>query len=150
MSLIVVRATFPLARRNRPSTTQTTHGRTVPNASAEGGDAYEVMVQWVGNNPMSPLEVVCREPALCLTMIFGPPCRRLEAASVKQPVVNDTGLDGIFNLKLVWMPAKDHPRSDGPPSLPTAIAEHLGLRLVSETRSVPVLVIDHAEKPGEN
>lgn len=66
------------------------------------------------------------------------------------PVVNETGLDGIFNLKLVWTPDTDHPRSDGPPSLPTAIAEQLGLRLVSETRSVPVLVIDHAERPGEN
>jgi len=72
------------------------------------------------------------------------------ARATEMPVVNETGLDGIFNLKLVWTPDTDHPRSDGPPSLPTAIAEQLGLRLVSETRSVPVLVIDHAERPGEN
>jgi uncharacterized protein (TIGR03435 family) len=72
------------------------------------------------------------------------------ARATEMPVVNETGLDGVYNMKLVWTPDADRPRPDGPPSLPAAIGEQLGLRLVSQKRSVRVLLIDHAEKPGEN
>lgn len=64
------------------------------------------------------------------------------------PVINQTGLDGVFNLKLLWTPDGEHPESaDAPPDLPTAIQEQLGLRLASRKAPVEVLVIDHAEKP---
>ncbi len=64
------------------------------------------------------------------------------------PVINQTGLDGIFNLKLTWTPDGEHPKSaDAPPDLPTAIQEQLGLRLASRKAPVEVLVVDHAEKP---
>ncbi len=66
------------------------------------------------------------------------------------PVVNQTGLAGIFNMKLVWTPDTDHPKPDGPPSLFTAIQEQLGLRLQSKKLPVEVLVVDRAEKPSEN
>lgn len=66
------------------------------------------------------------------------------------PVVNRTGLSGIFNLKLFWTPDGDHPKADDPPSLFTAIQEQLGLRPTAGKAPVPVLVIDHAERPGEN
>jgi uncharacterized protein (TIGR03435 family) len=67
------------------------------------------------------------------------------------PVVNRTSIDGAFNMKLVWTPEGDNPKSPGsPPSLFTAIQEQLGLRLQAQKAPVSVLVVDHAEKPGEN
>jgi uncharacterized protein (TIGR03435 family) len=67
------------------------------------------------------------------------------------PVVNGTNLDGVFNMRLVWTPEGDNPNGPGsPPSLFTAIQEQLGLRLQSQKAPVPVLVVDHAEKPSGN
>jgi uncharacterized protein (TIGR03435 family) len=72
------------------------------------------------------------------------------------PVVNQTGLDGSFDLKLEWTPEStstggpNRDSTDRGPSIFTAIQEQLGLRLRSEKAPVEVLVIDHAEKPTEN
>lgn len=67
------------------------------------------------------------------------------------PVVNRTAIDGVFNMKLLWTPEGENPKGPGsPPSLFTAIQEQLGLRLQSQKTPVPVLVVDRAEKPGEN
>jgi uncharacterized protein (TIGR03435 family) len=72
------------------------------------------------------------------------------------PVVNQTGLEGAFNLKLEWSPDSDRPLKPGEiapdngPSIFTAIQQQLGLRLQSRKTPVDVLVIDHAEKPTEN
>jgi uncharacterized protein (TIGR03435 family) len=67
------------------------------------------------------------------------------------PVVNRTALDGVFDLKLAWTPEGENPKGpSSPPSLFTAIQEQLGLRLQSQKAPVSVLVVDHAEKPGEN
>ncbi len=74
-------------------------------------------------------------------------------------VVNMTGLTGIYDFKLEWTP--DPGPGDNQPgfapsldssgsSLFTAIQEQLGLKLEPQKRSVPVLVIDHAEMPSEN
>ena len=72
------------------------------------------------------------------------------------PVVNQTGLEGVFNLKLQWTPENarlatpaDGAGIDGP-SIFTAIQEQLGLRLHAQKVPVEVLVIDHVEKPSEN
>jgi len=62
------------------------------------------------------------------------------------PVVNHTGLEGNFNLKLQWAPDN----ADAGPSIFTAIQEQLGLRLRSQKAAVEIIVIDHAEKPSEN
>jgi uncharacterized protein (TIGR03435 family) len=62
------------------------------------------------------------------------------------PVVNRTGLDGAFNLKLQWAPQN----VDAGPSIYTAVQEQLGLRLRAEKTPVDVIVIDHAERPGDN
>lgn len=64
------------------------------------------------------------------------------------PVVDRTGLEGAFNLKLEWTPANAKP--DGGPSVFTALQEQLGLRLDSRKMPIEILVIDHAEKPSEN
>jgi uncharacterized protein (TIGR03435 family) len=66
------------------------------------------------------------------------------------PVVNRTGLEGIFDLKLRWSPINSRPTAaDSGPTIFTAIQE-LGLRLQSQKTPLAVLVIDRAEKPTEN
>ena len=77
-----------------------------------------------------------------------------------RPVVDKTGLEGLYNFKLQWVPDG---LSDGPPlasgvgasppsgpSLFTAIQEQLGLRLVSTRGPVDVIVIDSVQKPTPN
>ena len=74
---------------------------------------------------------------------------RLEA-----PVVDKTDLKGKFNFKLRWSPdalaIKGDLPADAPPALPTALQEQLGLKLDSGKVSVPVVVIDTAQKPNAN
>lgn len=74
---------------------------------------------------------------------------RVLARSLDLPVVNGTGLDGIFNFKLHWVPDNARPAMEGV-SIFTAVQEQLGLRLRSEKTLVEVLVIEHAERPTEN
>ncbi|SPF54830.1 conserved exported hypothetical protein [Candidatus Sulfopaludibacter sp. SbA4] len=74
------------------------------------------------------------------------------------PVVNHTGLDGAFDLKLEWNRESGAPGRAGTDgaatesglSIFTAIQEQLGLRLRSQKTRIEVLVIDHAERPSEN
>ena len=64
------------------------------------------------------------------------------------PVVNETGLKGIYNFDLNW--TRDNTSAaNGPDALSifTAVQEQLGLRLRAAKAPVEVLVIDHAEKP---
>jgi uncharacterized protein (TIGR03435 family) len=60
------------------------------------------------------------------------------------PVLNETGLDGVYDLTLEWTNA------DTGPSIFVALQEQLGLRLSSRKAAVDVLVIDHVERPTEN
>ena len=77
-----------------------------------------------------------------------------------RPIEDRTGLTGRFSWELKWAPDENEFRPDGVPaprstpdagpSLITAVREQLGLRLQSAKVSVPVLSIDHAEKPKPN
>jgi uncharacterized protein (TIGR03435 family) len=91
---------------------------------------------------------------------------------VGRKVVDKTGLEGNYDIKLEWTPQPgeiaglrglpavagagrgDH---DGPPpadpngvSIFTAVQEQLGLRLESQKGPIDVLIIDTAVKPSEN
>ena len=66
------------------------------------------------------------------------------AAVLQQAVVNQTGLDGVYDIDLTW--ATDQTTDSGP-SLFTAVREQLGLKLESTKRPVDVLVIDHVDRP---
>jgi uncharacterized protein (TIGR03435 family) len=68
------------------------------------------------------------------------------------PVVDNTGLKGRFNLKLLWRPESARPPEEAMerPSLSEALQQQLGLRLESRKMPIEVLVIDHAERPSEN
>jgi uncharacterized protein (TIGR03435 family) len=67
-----------------------------------------------------------------------------------RPVVDGTGLNGVFNITLDFV-AEDaaSPDSAGP-SILTALTEQLGLKLEVTKGPVQILVIDHVEKPSEN
>ena len=77
-----------------------------------------------------------------------------------QPVVDKTGLMGLFNVAVNWAPdaLRSAPRDDaieaaGDPNAPTmftAVEEQLGLRLESRRAPVEFLVIERVEKPSEN
>jgi uncharacterized protein (TIGR03435 family) len=79
------------------------------------------------------------------------------------PVVDNTGLTGIYDIDLKWSPDPSRPDlgdvhnpADLPapdpnrPEIFTAIKEQLGLELKVEKGPVDVIVIDHIEKPTPN
>lgn len=74
---------------------------------------------------------------------------------LKMPVRNMTGLDGKYDFKLDLRPYLLN-RQPGDPPLDlasiaiTAIDEQLGLRLEARKLSVNMLMVDRAEKPGDN
>jgi len=88
--------------------------------------------------------------------------RALRQNVLDRPVVNQTGLTGKWDFILRFdgtpyesqfpgMPAHPLAADDtNAPSLFTAIHEQLGLELKAQKMPVPVLVIDHVEKPSPN
>jgi uncharacterized protein (TIGR03435 family) len=80
----------------------------------------------------------------------------------KRMVLDNTNLGGKYDINLKWFPGPSEfpprpaylphtyqPDPNSPP-LQTAIQQQLGLKLESQTGPVPLLVIDHVEKPSEN
>jgi uncharacterized protein (TIGR03435 family) len=65
-------------------------------------------------------------------------------------VVDRSGLDGRYDLKLKWTPDDAVATADSSPELFTAIEEQLGLQLKAAKEPVPVLVVDHIEPPSPN
>jgi len=72
------------------------------------------------------------------------------SAMVEAPVVDKTGLTGIYNFTLRF--GRDWSTNDTEswPSIFTAVQEQLGLKLEPVHESVPNLVVDHITKPTEN
>lgn len=66
-----------------------------------------------------------------------------------RPVIDKTGLTGTYYFGVLkW--AGDESVGSSLPSLPALLREEFGLELKTEPGPVPVLVIDHAEKPLAN
>jgi uncharacterized protein (TIGR03435 family) len=65
-----------------------------------------------------------------------------------RPVMDRTGLTQEFQFKLEFAANQDDPASG--PSIYTALAEQLGLKLVAGKAPLEVLVIDSAERPSAN
>jgi uncharacterized protein (TIGR03435 family) len=81
----------------------------------------------------------------------------LLSAQTDRPVVDETGIQGVFNVSLEWTPDDVVARPEGRPtpspsgsSIYTAVQEQLGLRLEPRTAPLEQLVIKRAEKPTEN
>jgi uncharacterized protein (TIGR03435 family) len=75
--------------------------------------------------------------AVSMAMIAG----RLSGTDGR-PVVDRTGLPGVFDADLQW-----NPGDTAGTSIFTALQEQLGLKLEPATDAVDVLIIDHAEHP---
>lgn len=74
------------------------------------------------------------------------------SAQTGRPVLDQTGLAGIYDIDLHWTPGLIADPVDAPgQSLFTVIQNQLGLKLEARKAPVDVLVIDHAERvPTEN
>jgi uncharacterized protein (TIGR03435 family) len=62
---------------------------------------------------------------------------------LKTPVLNQTGLDGHFDVDLKWDAADWQDRN--PEGLKEAVLEQLGLELVPATEPVEMLVVERAK-----
>jgi uncharacterized protein (TIGR03435 family) len=77
-----------------------------------------------------------------------------------RPVVDKTGLSGVYDLDLTWTPEQGPPGADGTASqaatssdsvsLFTAVQEQLGLKLDAQRGPVDVLVVESAQRPVED
>jgi len=69
---------------------------------------------------------------------------------VDRPVVDETGVQDVFDFTLDWAVDEEH-EAAGIPSMRVALMETLGLKLEARKLPVEMLVIDHIEKkPSEN
>lgn len=83
----------------------------------------------------------------------------LGALYVNRPVLDKTGLKGLYDIRLQWTPdpgltatvtpGTALPAASGP-SIINALEEQLGLKLESSKGPLPVLVIDSVQRPSEN
>jgi uncharacterized protein (TIGR03435 family) len=69
-----------------------------------------------------------------------------------RPIIDQTGLRGLYEVKLEWTLRQVQNADAAPgPSLFAALSEQLGLRLEARKGPVEILVVDSAEKvPSEN
>ncbi len=77
---------------------------------------------------------------------------------VDRPVVDVTGIQGLFDVRMQWSgndaiaspdPAPSSTTAAFPPTIFTALGQ-LGLRLESRKRPIEIYVIEHVEKPSGN
>jgi uncharacterized protein (TIGR03435 family) len=81
------------------------------------------------------------------------PLRALTGAlssQVEAPVVDKTGLTGVYNYTLQFGRDWSARNPESWPSIFTAVQEQLGLKLEAVKEPVPNLVVDHIAKPSEN
>ena len=93
-----------------------------------------------------------------VTQFFGPMSMRQLAEmltrALHKPVVDATSLDGYYTIDLKFAGDDyDATKDTGPPlaTLPKAVEEQLGLKLVPGKESIKYLIVDHADAvPTEN
>lgn len=72
---------------------------------------------------------------------------RLLARFERDTVIDQTGLQGQFEIHLEWEPStRNNPDGPAGPSVYTALQEQLGLRLIRQKGPIDILMVDHAEK----
>jgi uncharacterized protein (TIGR03435 family) len=110
---------------------------------AQGGSGLIRTLDWRGAPMSDPGGVAWRTLAGQLSL------------SVGRTVIDETGLKGTFDAHIRW--ARDprpgevaDPADATAPSIFDALQEQLGLKLESGRGPVEYMVVDHAEKPGQN
>lgn len=74
-------------------------------------------------------------------------------ASLDRPVVDKTRLTGTYDIKLIYTPDTSSNRAESNAddiSILAALQDQLGLKLEPQKAMIPILVIDHVEKPSGN
>ena len=112
---------------------------------AKGGPKLEVMKSGDGSLPAGDDRIDIRAGSDSLEILAYELSWRLG-----RPVLDRTGLQDRQALMLRWQDESATTTDSNAPSLFTAIQEQLGLKLESSRGPVPVLLIDHVEKPAEN
>jgi uncharacterized protein (TIGR03435 family) len=74
--------------------------------------------------------------------------QRMAPGYLDKPVVDQTGLAGAYDFSLKWV-ASGRVDEEGGSTVFGAV-EKIGLRLESKKIPLPVVVIDHVEKPAQN
>jgi uncharacterized protein (TIGR03435 family) len=74
----------------------------------------------------------------------------LDKQFVGRPVVNRTGITGLFDIHLEFTPEQNAERPDAGPSIFTALQQQLGLKLISARGPEEFIVIESVERPSEN
>ena len=73
-----------------------------------------------------------------------------DSTGVDRPVIDQTGLAGMFGFTLMFSSFNAVPHVSGDPSIFTAFREQLGLKLEPARGPVELLVIDSVEQPIPN
>lgn len=73
---------------------------------------------------------------------------RLSTNGAGRPVMDKTGLTGLYSFKLDW--ANDMTASGELPPLAVALQEQLGLKLEAAKGPAEFIVVDHVERPSAN
>jgi hypothetical protein len=80
--------------------------------------------------------------------------KAIENSILDRPVVDRTGLNGTYNVRMAYMPNIPSSRGTEPApediSVFTEVEVQLGLKLEAQKGMVEVLVVDRLEKPSEN
>ncbi len=71
-------------------------------------------------------------------------------ATVPRPVVDQTGLAGLWDFAIHWSQAADLETGDTAASFRSALRDQLGLELKPTHAPIEILVIDRVERPSEN
>jgi len=77
----------------------------------------------------------------------------LSRFETERPIIDKTGLIGMYEVKLQWTPSSQAQNAETAPgpSLFTAVNEQLGLKLEARKGPVEILIVDRAERiPTEN
>ena len=73
------------------------------------------------------------------------------ADALQHPVLDQTGLSGIYEIDLKFAPVEPNPSDTDPgPSIFQALQEQLGLKLDTTKGPVEVMVVDRLERPSAN
>ena len=71
-------------------------------------------------------------------------------AAIPRPVVDQTGLAGLYDFTLHWDTSPDGETGDTAESFRGALKSQLGLELKPTRGPIDILVIDHVERPSAN
>jgi uncharacterized protein (TIGR03435 family) len=87
-------------------------------------------------------------------------CQRTLSARLDRPVIDETGVSGMFDFHLKFSanplitaarePGAPEPSDTAGPSIFVALQQQLGLKLERAKGPVQVLVVDNLEKPSGN